>query len=94
MSRNMKIRVKRNEDGPGALVMARHADRSDVAPGTIEQLSFQKNGETVADVFIGRNVAASPLTMICVEKADSGDTLSVCWRNSRGKSARAEATLR
>jgi hypothetical protein len=94
MARDIKIRLKRLEDEAGILVMSRHSSEPAIGQGAVGQLSFGLNGETVADIFIGHNVVASPLTLVRIGGADTGDKLSVCWRPSRESSVQVATTVR
>lgn len=94
MARNIRMRLKRLEGGPGILVMSRHSGEVAIGQGAVQQLSFGLNGETVADVFIGDHVLANPLTMIRVSAVASGDALNVCWRSRQKSLAQVVATVR
>ena len=93
MNQITKIRAKRREDGRGLLVMTKHAYAigSAQSPNAswIEQMSFEMNGKTIAEVFFRASGGTSPLTIIAIDDATAGDVLTVHWHDSRGDSGDA-----
>lgn len=94
MNQITKIRAKRREDGRGLLVMTKHAYAAGSAhppdASWIEQMSFEFDGKTVAEVFFRASGETSPLTIIAIDNATAGDVLTVHWHDSRGDSGDAE----
>ena len=94
MNQITKIRAKRREDGRGLLVMTKHAYAAGSAhppdASWIEQMSFEFDGKTVAEVFFRASGETSPLTIIAIDNATAGDVLTVHWYDTRGDSGNAK----
>ena len=78
------------------LVLVRHPMRPAASGGSaecIEKLVFRRNGQDVAEVYTGANVAENPLFTIAVDALDAGDAVSVCWRDSLGDEGNASLVV-
>ncbi len=60
----------------------------------IEKITFLLNGSKLADVALGRDVSANPLTGIVVPNTQPGDSVALRWTDNRGRSGMAKATLK
>ena len=59
----------------------------------IEIMTFQLNGNTVAEVILGQGVSKNPLIGIEIAGANSGDTVSVSWTDNQGETGAAELAV-
>lgn len=59
----------------------------------IEQMTFEVNRKTAAEIQLSPMVARNPLTAVTLEKVKSGDTIHVRWRDNRGGSGGAMARV-
>ena len=97
------MKIKPTDGGHQVLCLVNHpmetGQRKDSKTGElipahyIEIMTFQLNGNTVAEVILGQGVSKNPLSGIEISGANSGDTISVSWTDNLGESGGAETTV-
>lgn len=100
MSDRMTVRAKRSDADAGLEILVRHASRRQPAAPSdpdydkpaFEQMSFRVNNTIVAEVYSSTLIADAPLTVIEIDRANPGDTVTVDWRGAKG--AFASETVR
>ncbi len=103
MAFTTKMKIKQVDGGHDVLCLVNHPMetglRKDSKTGElvpehfIEIMTFQLNGETVAEAILGQGVSKNPLIGVRVTNAKAGDTLSVSWTDNKGETGSAEATV-
>jgi len=98
------MKIKQSGDGHDVLCLVKHpmetGQRKDAKTGElipahfIEIITFQLNGNTVAEAILGQGVSKDPLIGISVKGAKAGDMVSVAWRDNQGESGGAEAAVK
>ena len=104
MSYVTKIKIKPAADGHDVLSLVKHPMetglRKDRKTGEkipahyIEIMTFQLNGETVAEAILGQGVSKDPLIGINIKGAKAGDTVSVSWNDNMGETGGAETVVK
>ncbi len=103
MAFTTKMKIKKADDGHDVLCLVNHpmetGQRKDSKTGElvpahyIEIMTFQLNGNTVAEAILGQGVSKNPLIGVRVMGANAGDTVSVSWTDNMGESGSAEAAV-
>jgi sulfur-oxidizing protein SoxZ len=104
MAFTTKMKVKQGAEGHEVLCLVKHPMetglRKDSKTGElipahyIEIMTFQLNGNTVAEAILGQGVSKDPLIGISVQGAKSGDTVSVQWKDNMGETGGTETTVK
>lgn len=99
-----KMKIKKGADGHDILCLVKHPMetglRKDKKTGEaipahfIEIMTFQLNGNTVAEAILGQGVSKNPLIGVSVRDAKSGDKVTVAWSDNKGESGGVEATVK
>lgn len=59
----------------------------------IERMTFELNGKTVAESWLGPGVAENPLIRIGLANARDGDRVAVRWIDNRGGGERVDTVI-
>lgn len=99
-----KMKIKKGADGHDILCLVKHPMetglRKDKKTGEvipahfIEIMTFQLNGNTVAEAILGQGVSKNPLIGVSVRDAKSGDKVTVAWSDNKGETGGVEATVK
>ncbi|MDH3638342.1 MAG: thiosulfate oxidation carrier complex protein SoxZ [Gammaproteobacteria bacterium] len=99
-----KVKVKKLGDKHQVLVLINHpmetGQRKDKKTGEkipahfIETITFELNGNKVAEASLGSGVSKNPLTGVELDGAKPGDTIKVSWTDNKGESGGTEATVK
>ena len=99
-----KMKIKKGKEGHDVLCLVKHPMetglRKDKKTGEkipahyIEIMTFQLNGNTVAEAILGQGVSKDPLIGVNVKGAKSGDKVTVAWNDNKGETGGVEATVK
>ena len=99
-----KMKIKKAGDGHDVLCLVKHpmetGRRKDTSTGEvvpahwIEIMTFQLNGNMVAEAIMGGGVSKDPLIGVHIMGAKAGDKVTVTWKDSKGETGGAEATVK
>jgi len=103
MTFKTKMKIKSIEGGHQVLYLVNHpmqtGQRKDsktrelIPAHYIELMTFQLNGNTVAEVMLGQGVSKNPLIGIEITGANTGDNVSVSWTDNMGESGGTEIAI-
>jgi sulfur-oxidizing protein SoxZ len=98
-----KLRIRKSGARTEVMVLVKHPmetgsrrddeTRQPLQADYIEKIAFKLNGAVVAEARMGPGVAEDPLTGISLKQAESGDTVSVSWIDTRGETGSAEKVI-
>lgn len=60
----------------------------------VQKITFEHQGQVVAEANLGPGVSKNPLIGIELEDAKPGDQVKVSWSDNRGESGAAESTVK
>jgi sulfur-oxidizing protein SoxZ len=99
-----KIRIRNNDGQTEVLVLIEHpmdagagSDEARDAAGSpdyVESMIFALNDTEVAELGSGPGMSTNPLAAIRLPEAEPGDTVTVRWTDSRGRSGSAAAQVK
>ena len=103
MTRETKIRTRSQEGAVEVLVLVNHpmetgmrkdkASSATIPAHFIQELSVELNGKPMANASMGIGVSENPLLGFRFTNAKNGDKLKVSWKDNKGESGKAEATV-
>ncbi|WP_428603661.1 thiosulfate oxidation carrier complex protein SoxZ [Sedimenticola sp.] len=90
MSGSTKMRLRMTGRHCEVLALIRHPmsrqAKGDPEPNCLIQMTFELNGQPVAEAYLGPGVAVNPLTSIVLDGTRPGDRITVHWVDSQGRS--------
>jgi len=93
-----RISSRQQAGGREILAMIGHAAKTDTGnqhkSSAIRSIEFRVNDTTLAEIALGRSVPVHPMNRIIVPAARAGDSVTVQWTDSKGRSGSGKARLK